>query len=108
MNDDKIYVTINHLDVFDSMYRFKPGDVLTIRKDHDNPYDDEAIVAYGKHGNKCSYVANSVCTVARGTYSAGRAYDKIPEEVNCAVCFVTEENLICVLNKGRNMKNELE
>ncbi len=98
MQKDSIYITVNHLDDFNTTYMFKPGDILTLKKDPDNCYDDEAIVAYDKHGCKCGYVANSVSTVARGTFSAGRVYDKISDEVECSVCFITEECLICELS----------
>lgn len=94
MQNNSIYITVNHLDDFNSTYMFRPGDILTLKKDPDNCYDDEAIVAYNKHGCKCGYVANSVSTVARGTYSAGRAYDKISEHAGCVVHFITEECII--------------
>ena len=94
MQKDTIFITINHLDDFNATYTFKPGDVLILKKDPGNCYDDEAIAAYNKHGCKCGYVANSVSTVARGTYSAGRAYEIIKEEQKCVVRFITEEVLI--------------
>lgn len=97
MEGKEIYVTINHLEDFNAEYTFKPGDVLTLKKDPDNCYDDEAIIVYSKHGCKCGYVANSVCTVARGTFSAGRVYDIITDEQVCTVCFITEECLIAKL-----------
>lgn len=97
MESKEIYVTINHLDDFNSEYMFKPGDELLLAKDGCNYYDDEAIAAYTKHGAKCGYVANSVCTVARGTFSAGRVYDIITDEQACTVCFITEECLIAKL-----------
>lgn len=94
MQYDSIYITVNHLDDFNSTYMFRPGDILTLKKDPNNCYDDEAIAAYDKHGCKCGYVANSVSTVARGTYSAGRVYDRIPDEEKCIIRFITEECLI--------------
>ena len=97
MRKDLIYITVNHLDDFNATYMFKPGDILTLKKDPDNCYDDEAIVAYDKHGYKCGYVANSVSTVARGTFSAGRVYDKVPAEFGGVVGFVTEDLLIVEL-----------
>ena len=85
------------MDDFNSTYMFKPGDILSLKKEPDNCYDDEAIVVYTKHGCKCGYVANSVHTVARGTYSAGRAYEIIKEDQKCVVCFITDEILIAKL-----------
>jgi len=46
--DKKIYITINHLDDFESQMFLKPGDVLALKKDKKNTYDDEAIAAYTK------------------------------------------------------------
>ena len=97
MQNDSIYITVNHLDDFNSTYMFRPGDILTLKKDPNNCYDDEAIAAYDKHGCKCGYVANSVSTVARGTYSAGRVYDKVSAEFSGLVGFVTEDLLIVEL-----------
>lgn len=81
-------------DTFESILDSVLFIVPTLKKDPDNCYDDEAIVACDKHGCKCGYVANSVSTVARGTYSAGRVYDRIPDEEKCIIRFITEECLI--------------
>ena len=69
----------------------KPGDVLALKKDKKNTYDDEAIAAYTKDNYKCGYVANSVHSVARGTCSAGRVYDQIKDEAKCCVRFILVE-----------------
>jgi len=89
--DKKICVTINHLDDFESQLFLKTGDVLILKKDRNNQYDDEAIVAYTKDAYKCGYVANSVHSVARGTYSAGRVYDQIGDETKCCIRFIFSE-----------------
>ena len=39
--DKKIYITINHLDDFESQMFLKPGDVLALKKDKKNTYDDD-------------------------------------------------------------------
>jgi len=91
---DQKFITINHLDLFDSTEFIKPGDQITLKKELNNPYDDEAIVVKSASGIKIGYVANSVCTVARGTYSAGRIYDQIDEEAEGRICFVLEESAI--------------
>lgn len=106
MQKDSIYITINHLDDFNSTYMFKPGDILSLKKEPDNCYDDEAIVVYTKHGCKCGYVANSVGSVCRGTYSAGRVYDKIPEECCCIVRFISEDHLIAELAEEREEEDD--
>ena len=105
LNNKTIYITVNHLDDFNTTYTFKPNDILKLKKDHNNCYDDEAITAYSKHNYKCGYVANSVCTVARGTYSAGRLFDKFEEEISCIVRFVAENFMICELMDGDMTEN---
>lgn len=81
-----MYLTITHLEPD----YLKPGKELTLRKDHANQYDDEAIAVLDGNA-KIGYTANSCTTVARGTYSAGRLYDKIQEEASCRVMFVMED-----------------
>ena len=91
---ENIYVTIHHTDEYGGTVHYRVGDTLILKKDHDNCYDDEAIVVYNKHNCKCGYVANSVATVARGTLSAGRLYDRIDETSECRICFILDERII--------------
>ena len=91
---EKMFITIDHTEDFGGTTHLRAGDKLTLRKDHDNIYDDEAIAAFGRHETKCGYVANSVGTVARGTLSAGRLYDRIEEEGTCEVRFILEDCII--------------
>lgn len=93
-HDECIYITINHLDDFNGLSNIKVGDTLTLIKDLDNPYDDEAIAVYNKDEIKVGYVANSVDTVARGTYSAGRVYEIIIEDISCKVLFIINDCII--------------
>ncbi len=122
-----MYVTIVK---FNSSYDIdiKIGEMLLLKKDIDNKYDDEAIEAsiYLKYdedyldiddlydeddevkkdiiveNSKCmideyiqvGYVANSVKTVARGTYSAGRLYDKFEKSTTAEVKFVIGNSII--------------
>ena len=85
---ESIYVTVNHLDEFMPVMNLKVGDILTLKKDPDNEYDDEAIAVYTKENYKCGYVANSVYSVARGTFSAGRAYNLFEECCDCTIMFI--------------------
>ena len=96
MNEEKLFVTVNHMEDFFGSGFFKVNDELTMKKDRNNEYDDEAIAVY-RRDMRCGYVANSVHTVARGTYSAGRIYDKIGDEVTCIVRFVTDDMAIVQL-----------
>lgn len=86
----EIFITLNNFDEFDNPFWPKPGEVLRLKKDPTNCYDDEAIVAY-REQSKIAYVANSVDTVARGTYSSGRLYDHIKDEQKIQVMFVLDE-----------------
>ena len=99
-----IFVTINHLDKFQGAEFFRVGDELTLRKDEDNEFDDEAIAVYDKHDTKSGYVANSVSTVIRGTYSAGRIYDLIKDRIRCSIKFilVEEDKAIGVIYSTEN------
>ena len=92
--EEKMHITINHTEDYGGTVYLRVGDKLTLKKDHDNIYDDEAIAVYNRHDCKCGYVANSVTTVARGTYSAGRLYDKIDEESICVIRFILEDCII--------------
>lgn len=94
MEQKDLYITITHINAFGGPAIFKVGDEITLKKEHENLYDDEAILAYGKRNTKCGYVANSVTTVARGTYSAGRLYDKFDETIRCQVLFILDDEVI--------------
>ncbi|MBR3228152.1 MAG: HIRAN domain-containing protein [Erysipelotrichaceae bacterium] len=95
MDKKDVYVTINHLKIFKGEVYLRIGDILTIRKDRMNPYDDEAMAVYDEERDlKIGYVANSVSTVARGTYSSGRLYDLTDEECKAEVCFMLDERII--------------
>ena len=97
MSDKNIFITINHLDDYNGLSNLKVGDNLTLIKDKDNPYDDEAIAIYNKDEIKVGYVANSVDTVARGTYSAGRLYDHIKDRYMCEVVFIVNDILLAII-----------
>ena len=93
---ERTYITINHLDDFESLLFLKAGDELILRKDKENTYDDEAIAVYNGSDYKCGYVANSVNSVARGTYSAGRIYDHFEDEDKCVIRFILGEEGVAI------------
>lgn len=101
MNNEQ-FITIIHLDDYLSTNSLRIGQKLTLKKDHDNPYDDEAIAVYSNHG-RTGYVANSVSTVCRGTGSAGFVYSLFDEETECVVRFIAAEYgfAICELSAER-------
>lgn len=93
--DHNIYITINHLEP-DYLL---PAKSLTLCKEHENAVDDESI-AVMDGASHIGYVANSVATVARGTWSAGRLYDKMGEKGICRVLFVLEEAAIAEVEEN--------
>ena len=94
-----VYVTV----VFLRDY-VRAGDILKLERDLSSDYDDEAVRAellddreetdreddcyIGRQMQPEMFVANSVRTVARGTYSAGRICDKIRGEATARVEFI--------------------
>lgn len=94
ISEEKIYLTI-------LSDEFLLGNFLVLRKDLTNPFDTEAIISnevfsdeqdfnsddQSEFIDEVAYVANSVGTVVRGTYSAGRIYDKFKEELVVKVIF---------------------
>ncbi|MBR5437316.1 MAG: hypothetical protein IKV21_00210 [Clostridia bacterium] len=78
-------------------YGFKPftvGQIIRIRKEENNLYDCEAIVAELPFIGTVGYVANSPSTVYAGTVSAGRLYDKIESFALARVAFITHSSVI--------------
>ena len=86
-----MFITINHINDYAGIEMFRPGMNLSLKKDKNNPYDDEAITVYSERGCKYGYVANSVSTVCRGTHSAGYIYQSFDEETKCIVRFIAED-----------------
>ena len=93
MKDSSIYITINHLEDYQSASYLKPGDRLVLEKDRNNSFDDEAI-RVKKDNITVGYVANSVSSVMRGTFSAGRVYDRIDDRAVCLIRFMNEDLLL--------------
>ncbi len=98
MENNSIFLTVTQINEYAGFEAFRPGMRLRLRKDHDNPYDDEAIACFGCGGGKYGYVANSVRTVIRGTHSAGWLQHLFAEEAECTVRFVAEESAIAELD----------
>ena len=79
---------------------FRVGDVISCEKEFDNDFDEEAIKVMMKTFGKVGYIANSSGTVAKGTKSAGRIYDKVGDKFFVRVCFVTGGSVIAeVVNR---------
>ena len=68
--------------------------IVYLKKEEDNEYDKEAISVNLPGLGKIGYVANSPYTVLGESYSAGRLYDKISEEVSGKVKFILDKGVI--------------
>ena len=89
-----IYITILGFSKFHGLAPFKLESLIKLIKEPDNKYDSEAIACEMRHFGKVGYVANSTQTVAKGTMSLGRAYDKISDEYFAKVKFITQNTVI--------------
>jgi len=103
-----MYITF----VFGSNYYWwkvlRVGQVLKLVKEPGNTYDYEAIRVECAGIGKVGYVANSVGTVVKGTYSAGRLYDKIKDESYCRILFITKNEAIGEVIENPNEDIEAE
>ncbi len=73
------FITITGMNHYFGLTPFAVGRKVKCTKEPSNPFDDDAIKVTMKHIGKVGYVANSVRTVATGTKSASRIYDKVPK-----------------------------
>nr|WP_297709042.1 HIRAN domain-containing protein [uncultured Butyrivibrio sp.] len=76
----------------------EPGMKVKIIKEPDNEYDREAIRVELRGLGKIGYVANSPYTVIGESMSAGRIYDRIKDEADAEVVYVTYKGTICELS----------
>jgi hypothetical protein len=77
-----------------------PGALFKCIKEPQNKYDDEAIRVELPGVGKAGYIANQWRTVARGTYSSGRLYDKVGEVSFAEVKFSLGNTVICQVLEG--------
>jgi len=103
-----IYVTLIPSFNYYNTKVFSVGQVLKLVKEPGNIYDCEAIRVECAGMGKIGYVANSVNTVVKGTYSAGRLYDKMDNESYCRVLFITKGEAIgeVIENPDRKVEEE--
>lgn len=92
-----MFITITGIDQFMGFESIKVGQEFLLKKEIDNPYDDESILVENEKGVHYGRVANSVDSVARGTHSAGYVYESIKENTKCKIRFITENNAIAEL-----------
>jgi hypothetical protein len=94
------YITITGMKHYYGLIPFSVGKKIRCVKEKDNPYDSEAIKAVIKAVGTVGYVANSPYTVATGTMSAGRIYEKVKKKFVVEVMFITSSKVICRVVDG--------
>ena len=99
MKMERNFITIVSIAECNRFANLRAGDVLTLRKEPLNRFDDEAIAVYSGQQIKSGYVANSVSTVARGTHSAGYIWRDFEDTAKCTVRFIFEDGVIAELNE---------
>lgn len=94
----EILITMTGLQHYIEPEELNPHQQVILKKEPENKYDQEAIAIYLNDTIKIGYVANSVHTQAKGTYSAGRLYDKIPEMTKAKILVIMHQCAIGVVS----------
>lgn len=93
--DRDYFVTVTGMNHYYGRVPFEIDRVIQLVKEPENPHDPEAIRAQLPYIGTIGYVANSVSTVADGTLSAGRLYDRFGDSVYARVMFVLHSSAVC-------------
>lgn len=93
----KVYFTVTGLNFRYGTDFLERGDIVRLVKEPDNEYDSEAIKVEMDGLGKIGYVANSVKTVLGDCYSAGRLYEKINDNIEGIVKYITCKGVVCEL-----------
>lgn len=103
MKNEKIFITVAGLHHYFGVKMFSDnkGLEVTLEKEPDNEYDNEAIMVKLEGLGTIGYVANSISTTLGETHSAGRIYDKFDKIAKAKVLYSIEEkdSIICELIK---------
>ena len=87
---EKIYFTITGTGHYFGSDFLKPDMRVSLTKEPDNDYDKEAVRVELEGLGTIGYVANSPNTVIGESYSAGRLYDKIENEAEAEIAYLTD------------------
>ncbi|WP_054819683.1 HIRAN domain-containing protein [Paenibacillus sp. Pae108] len=98
--EQPIYIAITGTQHYYGAAFLKPGQIVHLIKDPDNPHDHEAIKVDLIPLGKIGYVANSPHTVPKGCRSAGRIYDTFEHHICGIVRFVVKDIAIVELAPG--------
>ena len=93
---NKVYFTVTGLFRISNTEFLEKDMPVTLVKEPDNKYDNEAIMVKIEGIGQIGYVANSVHTVVGDeAYSAGRLYDKIGDEATAKVAYNMGDAVQC-------------
>ena len=113
ISSDLVIRNANVVDVFNknsfrSDVYIKDGYIVGFEGERkaENEYDAEAIQVLLPVYGKVGYIANSPYTVAKGTLSAGRAYDQVKKKFYIRVLYICTNQIICKVEEGR--KEDME
>lgn len=103
-----MYITVQ---TFSNLHGPKPlalNGIVKLTKEPTNKYDSEAIACEMRHFGKIGYVSNSIQTVAKGTMSAGRLYDKISDEYFAKIKFIIGTDAIAKVLSCEELIEEIK
>ena len=97
---DKMFFTIAGTQFYYGKDFFEKDMKVKLVKEPDNDYDKEAILVKVEGLGDVGHVANSPYTVVGESYSAGRLYDKIDDNVEGTVLYVVDKGVLCYIEEG--------
>ena len=102
---EEMFFTVTSPEILRGEYQdlFKENMEITLIKEPDNKYDQEAIIAKVRG---FGYVANSVITRLGESSSSGRIYDKIGNTAKGKVLHVLDDGILCELCQESILKSE--
>lgn len=108
--NEPCYITITGTNHYYDKKPFAIGNLIRCTKERDNRHDGEAIKCTLPMLGTVGYIANSPYTVAGGTMSAGRVYDRVGDRFYVRVMFTTQTKIICRVENGcrEELDRELE
>lgn len=106
--EDELYITVTGLSHYHGMKPFRIGSLISLKKEPGNEFDAEAIAVFDPLKGQVGYVANSPSTIAKGCMSAGRVYDRMPDECAAVVRFMTQTKVIARVMPNRKVVAKVE
>lgn len=94
----EIMITITGIQHYIEPEELNPNQEISLKKEPNNKFDSEAIAVYINDSMQIGYVAKSTHTQAKGTYSAGRLYDKIGETCKAKILVLIHNTAIATVS----------